>query len=98
MQKTEVYSWRLSPRLKNELAEQARAKHTSLAELLEEIAESWLRQAGAQDGDEAERQRRLHEAALPFVGAIDGGQPDRAETARDRLRSRLAHRHRSHEP
>jgi len=97
MQKTEVYSWRLSPRLKNELAEKARAERKSLAELLEEIAEGWLRQAGARDGDEAERQQRLHEAALPFVGAIDGGRPDRAETARDKLRSRLAHRHRSHE-
>jgi hypothetical protein len=96
MHKTEVYSWRLSPRLKNELAEKARAERKSLAELLEEIAESWLRQTGSRDGDEAERQQRLHEAALRFVGTIEGGRPDRAETARDELRSRLTRRQRSH--
>jgi len=86
MHKTDLYKWRLSPRLKNELAEKARAESKSLAEL----------QTGVRDGDEAERQQRLHEAALPFVGALDGGRPARAETARDELRSRLARRHRSH--
>ncbi|HEX3530481.1 MAG TPA: hypothetical protein VH988_25750, partial [Thermoanaerobaculia bacterium] len=32
-------------------------------------------------------------ARLIGIGAIDSGRPDRAETARDELRSRLARRH-----
>jgi hypothetical protein len=88
MEKTEVYRWRLSPHLKSELEERARAERKSLAELLEEIAQEWLLRGRAGGGDEAERQQRLRESALPFVGAIEGRRPDRAESGGTEMRSR----------
>jgi hypothetical protein len=91
--KTEVYSWRLSPRLKMELEEAARAKRKSLADLLEQIAQDWLTQSKGEGGDEDERQRRLHGSAMRFVGTIEGDDPNRAENARSEIRSRIARRH-----
>jgi hypothetical protein len=91
--KTEVYSWRLSPRLKMELEEAARAKSKSLADLLEQIAQEWLTQSKGQDSDEDERQQRLRSSAMRFVGAIEGDDPNRAENARSEIRSRIARRH-----
>jgi hypothetical protein len=93
MQKTEVYSWRLSPRLKSELEEAARAERKSVAELLEQIAQDWLERARGGTGDEDERQQGLRRAAMSFVGSIEGGNPNRAENARAELRSRLARQH-----
>lgn len=89
--KTEVYSWRLSPVLKTQLEEAARAERKSLAELLERIAEDWL--AHARNGNEEERQQQLRSAALKFVGTIQGDNSNRAENARSELRSRIARRH-----
>lgn len=93
MQKSEVYSWRLSPRLKSALEDAAREERKSLAELLEQISEDWLRRSRALDGDQEEKQRRLREAALEFVGKIHGDRPDRAESARSEVRSRIARQH-----
>jgi len=92
MGKTEVYSWRLSPRLKTELEEAARAESKSMADLLDQIAEDWLRQSRPAQGDESEQQKVLHEAAMRFVGTIEG-DPDRAANARNEVRSRIARRH-----
>lgn len=93
MAKTEVYSWRLSPRLKIELEEAARNERKSLSELLQQIAEEWLARSRDLGEDEEERQRRLHAAADKLVGAFAGGDPHRAERSRDELRSRIARRH-----
>jgi len=80
------YRWRLSPHLKARLEEAAREEQKSLAELLAEISEAWLRQSHRAQGAEEERQQRLWEAALPFLGAVEGSRPDRAENARAELR------------
>lgn len=69
--KTEVYSVRLTPRLKSELEEVARDLDVS----------------------PAERQGLLHEAALQFIGAIEGDRPDRTENARAEVRARVARQH-----
>ena len=91
--KTEVYSWRLTPHLKAELEEAARAEKKSVAELLEQIAREWLERSKVTDEDEEERQKRLHEAAMKFVGSIHGDNPGRAENARSLVRARLASRY-----
>jgi hypothetical protein len=91
--KTEVYSWRLPPRLKSDLEEAARARQESLAELLEQITRDWLQQGHGLDGDEEGRQQRLREAAFQTIGTLDGGRADRAENARAEVRSRIARRH-----
>jgi hypothetical protein len=93
MQKTAVYSWRLSPRLKGELEEAARAEEKSMAELLEKIAQEWLERFKESNGDEEERQRVLHEAVMKCAGTIHGSDPNRAANARFLVRQRIARRH-----
>jgi predicted transcriptional regulator len=92
MAKTEVYSWRISPRLKSKLEEVAQAERKSMAVLLEEIAEDWLERSKGRDQDD-EEQERVRAAAMRFVGTIQGGQSQRAENARSEVRSRIARRH-----
>lgn len=93
MGKTEVYSWRLSPRLKADLEEAARGEQKSVAELLDRIAREWLEGFELRGEDDNERQRRMRETASRSVGAIQGGDPDRAASASAEVRSRLARRH-----
>jgi Arc/MetJ-type ribon-helix-helix transcriptional regulator len=90
--KTEVYSWRLSPHLKSQLQEVARAERKSVSDLLEEIVKSWLQQVRNQSGAEEEQQRRVREAALKCAGTIEG-PPDLAENAKSEVRARIARRH-----
>lgn len=93
MQKTEVYSWRLSPRLKSDLEEAARVEQKSMAELLEEIAQEWLERFRDSNGDDDERQRVLHEAVMKCAGSIRGSDPNRAGNARFEVRQRIARKH-----
>jgi hypothetical protein len=92
MQKTEVYSWRLSRQLKVDLEEAARTEQKSLADLLEQIAREWIERSRQGSGSEEEQHRRLREAAMKFVGAIEGGNPDRALHARSEVKARIARR------
>ena len=89
---TEVYSWRVSRELKSDLERQARSRKTSLAAVLNLAARAWLKQSAVTIGED-EEQRRLHEAGMKCVGALAGGNPRRAETAREAIRERLKRRH-----
>lgn len=91
MPKTDVYSWRLDPNTKAALEDAARERESTVAAVLDEIVGEWLLRHD--DGDEAERQQRLHEAANRFVGAIASGDLQRAESSRERIRERLRRRH-----
>jgi hypothetical protein len=94
MQKTDVYSWRLSPQLKIALEEAARCENKSLGQLLEEIVRDWLEQShDSRNERETERQRHLQETALKFAGILESGRPDRTESARSELKARIARRH-----
>jgi hypothetical protein len=93
MGKSEVYSWRLSHGLKADLEEAARSERKSVAELLEQIAQDWLEHWRDLDPGGNERQQRLREAVSSSIGALQGGNPRRAEAARSEIRSRLARRH-----
>ena len=88
---TEVYSWRVSSELKSDLERQARIRKTSLSAVLNLAARDWLKQSAETIGDD-EEQCRLHEAGMKCVGAIAGGNPRRAETAREAIRERLKRR------
>ena len=90
MNKTEVYTWRLSPVTKAALEEAARKQNRSIADLLEEIVSANLSQSG-QESD-AERQRALHAHAAEFAGSLAGANSRRAESARELVRSRLKKR------
>jgi hypothetical protein len=91
--KTEVYSWRLSPHLKAELEEAARAEKKSVAELLQQIAEDWLERSRVTEETEDDHQKQLHDVAIKFVGSIRGETPGRAENARSLVQARIARRY-----
>ena|ERR1700730_4731837 len=93
MKKSEVYSWRLSPRLKTALEEAAHARGKSVADLLDQIARHWLSELQDRGAGEEERQQRLRAAAMRSIGAIQGDDPHWAENAGSEVRSRLSRRH-----
>ena len=72
MNKSEVYSWRVSPAVKNGLEAAARAHKTSVAQLLDQIVSQWLDREEA--GDD-EIQDQLRQAAMQTFGTIRGGDP-----------------------
>jgi len=82
--KTEVYTWRLSPVTRAALEEAARKQSRSIADLLEEIVSANL----GQESD-AERQRALHTRSAEFAGCLAGDDARRAEQARERVPARL---------
>ncbi|MGA2878766.1 MAG: hypothetical protein ABSG13_07430 [Bryobacteraceae bacterium] len=90
--KTEVYSWRVSTELKTGLEREARRRQISLAKALDLAAEEWL-QKGGTDKDDDREQKRLHEAASKFFGAITSGDPRRSENVRQIVRERLRRRY-----
>ena len=91
MSKSEVYSWRVSPELKSALEEAARSEQTTVSKLLDRVVVAWLEQAEL-NGDQNSIQRRLHQAAARTLGKIHGGDPRRAERARDLVKKRLTKR------
>src|SRR5258705_6303932 len=94
MPKSEVYSWRLSPALKEALEEAARIEGRSLGGLLEGIVEEWLRRSeGKGTMREKEEEERRRQRALRFAGAIRGGDPRRAERAKQTIRAKLKRQH-----
>jgi len=94
MAKTEVYSWRVASEVKEALEEASRERGVSMASIIDNaVAEYLARPEAETDADEAE-QRRLHEAARPFIGSIHGGDPDRASQASQRVRQAVRDRYR----
>ena len=86
--KTDVYSWRVSRSLKERLERAAIEGDRSVADLLREIAEDWLARAPTADEESAIEAARRR--ALRLAGSVSGGDPHRAERARELLRARLA--------
>lgn len=91
--KTQVYSWRLKTERKTALEEIARKQNRAVSELLDEAVDRWLSGQADVENEEA-LQRRLRQAAAPAIGSIAGGDPERAEQSRTRLRALLAARQR----
>lgn len=88
MKKSEVYSWRIEPELKRALEQAAQRERTNMAQLLHRIVRDWLHKERPSDADE-ERQRCLHAAAQQHFGTLHSGGPDLAETAKQRVRSKI---------
>ena len=95
MPKSEVYSWRVDADLKNELDQQARLQGTTLANVLNMLAQRWLDERKKQNAENEAEQKRLHEIAAKFAGCISGGDPHASrnvsEIVRKRVRERNAH-------
>ena len=92
MNKTEVYSWRITPQIKRSLEREARREGTSVSVLLERIAKEWIVLRQNSDDDE-ESQRRLRDSATKTIGSISGKSPGRSVQARASVRKRLSLRH-----
>jgi len=88
--KSEVYSWRVSPVLKASLEDAARREGSSVAKLLEKIAQDHLRERRAAEGEE---QERLRARARRFLGAISGDDPTRSSRVSESVRARLMRKH-----
>jgi hypothetical protein len=91
--KSEVYSWRLSPTLKNALEEAARQERAAISTLLDRIVADWLAAHRRERNQEEAEQQRLHAAAASTFGAIRGANPSRSEQVRHSARARLTKRH-----
>lgn len=89
--KTEVYSWRVSTELKTGLEREARRRKISLAAALDLAAQEWLSKGSPED--DAAEQKRLHKAAAKAIGAIQGGDPYRAENAGTIVKEIIRKRH-----
>ena len=90
MPKSEVYSWRVSSELKDRLMQVAYVRGISLADLLEEISQGWLRRY--EDPDDDARQRALRAAMAPCLGTIAGDDPDRSRRASELVKQKLRDR------
>jgi hypothetical protein len=90
MAKTEVYSWRLSPELKQALEAAARDERASVAAVLERLVRAGLiRSRSAARRGEENLEACIRLAAMRHVGSLRGGDPKRAARARDRVRAHL---------
>jgi hypothetical protein len=92
MNKTEVYSWRLDPNLKQRLEAAARAEKTSVGGLLDRISRAWLGKQRRSENDEAV-QRRLHAEAEKWIGSIRSGDPYGSERVKERVRAKIIAKH-----
>jgi hypothetical protein len=90
---SEVYSWRLSRDLKDDLEHAARNEGVSLSRLLERVARDWLKARGSAEEDDEAEQEGLRAIAMQFAGTIQGGDPDRAAEAGKRVRELLARKY-----
>jgi hypothetical protein len=94
MEKTEVYSWRLDPDLKQRLGAAARDEKTSIGGLLDRIAREWLDRNRPDEDDEA-MERRIRAEAAKWIGSIRGSDPTRSLRAKEIVRERIRARHRA---
>src|SRR5262245_3591556 len=92
MDKSEVYSWRLDPDLKQRLGAAARDEKTSIGGLLERIAREWLGRHRPDEDDEA-MQRRIRAEAEKWIGSINSGDPFGSERVKERVRAKIIAKH-----
>ena len=94
MNKSEVYSWRISPQMKRALEEAARRENQSVSALLERIVSRAFRDGIARQPEkEIALQKRLHAAGMASIGQLNGGRMDRSTRVRQNLRRKLRWQH-----
>jgi hypothetical protein len=94
MDKTEVYSWRLDPDLKQRLGAAARDEKTSIGGLLDHIAREWLGRHRP-DEDEEAMERRIRAEAAKWIGSVRGSDPTRSLRAKEIVHERIRAKHRA---
>jgi hypothetical protein len=92
MQKTEVYSWRVSSRVKQQLEDLARRDGRTIAAVLDDIVAAHLGLVAEARTGEDIIQRELHNRAARFAGRIAGTNPRRSTTVHADVLRRLRKR------
>lgn len=94
MAKSEVYSWRIAPQMKQALEEAARRHKQSISSLLARIvAESLRNPVDGWNEEERALQERLHTAGSAALGKIKSGRADRSQRVRAEVRRKLQVQH-----
>jgi len=70
----------------------ARIRKVRVSALLDMAVREWLAKNAVDIADD-EEQKRLHAAAVPFIGVFAGGNPRRSEMVRETVRKRLARKY-----
>jgi len=89
---TEVYSWRVSSELKARLEQEARARKTSVASVLDTAAREWLEKSSPDESDE-EVQVRLNKELEKYIGMFSGDDPNRSQNVSAIVREKLQKKH-----
>ncbi|MEW5962991.1 MAG: ribbon-helix-helix protein, CopG family [Pseudomonadota bacterium] len=88
MSKTEVYSWRVDPDLKQALEATAREQGSSVSAVIEQACRELIARTGSEESDE-QRQARLRKALLAVAGTAKGpGTSATNERVREAFRSK----------
>jgi hypothetical protein len=90
--KSEVYSWRISSGLKQDLERAARRRKVSVSAVLDAAVREWLEKNALDIADDDE-QRQLHIAAEACLGVLKGRNPRRAENTASLIRKSLRRRY-----
>jgi predicted transcriptional regulator len=88
MEKSYVYSWRLSAETRTALQDFARRRNTKLARVIDEAVKAWLEKE-SNASDQNREAERLRQAAIPTLGAIASGKRDRASRVRELVSAKL---------
>ena len=86
--KSEVYSIRLAPDLRDDLERIARRRKTSLAQVITTASKEFVKRNAAKLDDEAE-QRRLHRELEKCIGAYAGDDPKASQRVNEVVRESL---------
>ena len=90
---TQVFRWRVRRELKKRFEKTARLRNISVSAALEMAVRDWLKKNETQAPSDEGKQAKAQAEASRWIGAIDGRNPRRAETAREAVRSRLRRRY-----
>ena len=90
--KSEVYSWRISSSLKQDLERVARHRKVTVSVVLHTAVREWLAKNVVDIADD-EEQKRLHEAAQACLGVLKGRNSRRAENASELIHKSLRRRY-----
>jgi hypothetical protein len=91
--KTEVYSWRVSTDVKMALEREARRQKTSVAAVLDEAAQEYIKKRSRAVWEDDTEQKRMHAAVAKLVGTIQGTDPNRSTNVSKLVRESLRKRY-----
>ena len=92
MNKSEVYSWRLTPEMKRDLEAAARKEGSSIGAIIEKACRAWFKHVPvcAADDEEQERLNRMLDAIIREARERDPGGPPTPSATNETIRKAFA--------